>query len=102
MIPFYQDPGRVRYHDITCDNGSIWQIVGNDCKRYQDFRPILVRYDAATGKVVETVEFLENSCDPHGLAMHDGKLISCDAGIHPGWPNNDSPTSGWIFQIDFV
>jgi hypothetical protein len=21
-----------------------------------------------------------------------------DAGIHPGWPNNDSPTAGWIFQ----
>ena len=19
-----------------------------------------------------------------------------------GWPNNDSPTAGWIFQIDFV
>ena len=45
---------------------------------------------------------LPNSCDPHGLAMHDGKLISCDAGIHPGWPNNDSPTAGWIFQIDLV
>jgi hypothetical protein len=37
-----------------------------------------------------------------GLAMRDGKLISCDAGTHPGWPNNDSPTAGWIFQIDFV
>jgi hypothetical protein len=34
--------------------------------------------------------------------MHDGALISCDAGIHPGWPVNDSPTAGWIFQIDFV
>jgi hypothetical protein len=34
--------------------------------------------------------------------MFNGKLISCDAGIHPGWPNNDSPTAGWIFQIDFV
>ena len=59
-------------------------------------------YDAATGKVLETVDFAPNSCDPHGLAMHDGKLISCDAGIHPGWPNNDSPTAGWIVQIDFI
>jgi len=102
LIPFYQAPDRVRYHGIAWDDGSIWQIVGNDCKRYIDYRPCLVRYDAATGKVLETVEFLENSCDPHGLAIHDGKLISCDAGIHPGWPNNDSPTAGWVFQIDLV
>jgi len=102
LIPFYQAPDRVRYHGIAWDDGCIWQIVGNDCKRYSDYRPCLVKYDAVTGKVLETVEFLPNSCDPHGLAMHDGKLIGCDAGIHPNWPNKDSPTAGWIFQIDFV
>ena len=58
--------------------------------------------DYATGRVLETVDFVSNSCDPHGLALWNGKLISCDAGIHPGWPNRDSPTAGWIFQIDFV
>jgi hypothetical protein len=102
MIPFYQAPDRVRYHDITWDNGTIWQIVGNDSKGYSEAKPGLVRYEAATGKVLETVDFVPNSCDPHGLVMHEGKLISCDAGIHPGWPNNDSPTAGWIFQIDLV
>ena len=102
MIPFYQAPDRTRYHGIAWDNGSIWQVVGNDCQRYSDFKPCLVRHEAATGRVLEVVDFLPGSCDPHGLAMHDGKLISCDAGIHPGWPNNDSPTAGWIFQIDFV
>jgi hypothetical protein len=102
LIPFYQAPDRVRYHGIAWDNGCIWQIVGNDCKRYSDYRPCLAKYDAVTGKVLETVEFLPNSSDPHGLAMHEGRLIGCDAGIHPNWPNNDSPTAGWIFQIDFV
>jgi hypothetical protein len=102
LIPFYQAPDRVRYHGIAWDDGTIWQVVGNDSKRYSEYRPCLVRYEAATGKVLETVDFLPNSCDPHGLAMFNGKLISCDAGIHPGWPNNDSPTAGWIFQIDFV
>lgn len=103
MIPFYQDfPDRVRYHGITWDKGSMWQVVGNNSSSYKDGKPGLVRYDAATGKVLETVDFLPGSSDPHGLAMHDGKLISCDAGIHPGWPNNDSPTSGWIFRIDFI
>ncbi len=102
FIPFYQAPDRVRYHDITWDNGTIWQIVGNDSRNYSEGKPGLVRYDAATGKVLEVVDFLPGSSDPHGLTMHEGKLFSCDAGIHPGWPNNDSPTSGWIFQIDFV
>jgi hypothetical protein len=100
MIPFYQSPEKSRYHAVAWDNGAIWQVIGNDCKRYSDYQPALVKYDAQTGKVLETVEFLPNSCDPHGLAMHDGALISCDAGIHPGWPNNDSPSSGWIFRID--
>jgi hypothetical protein len=103
MIPFYQlHPNWVRYHDITWDNGTIWQVIGNDSTGHADYRPGLVRYDAATGKVLEVVELLPGSSDPHGLVMHDGKLIACDAGIHPNWPNKDSPTAGWIFQIDFV
>jgi hypothetical protein len=102
LIPFYQAPDRMRYHAIAWDNGAIWQIVGNDSKNYAEGRPGLVKYDAATGKLLETVDFVPNSSDPHGLVMHNGALISCDAGIHPGWPNNDSPTSGWIFRIDFV
>jgi streptogramin lyase len=102
FIPFYEAPDRTRYHGIAWDNGAIWQIVGNDCKSYAEYRPGLVKYDAATGKVLETVDFVSNSCDPHGLAMHDGALVSCDAGIHPGWPTNDSPTTGWIFRIDFI
>jgi len=103
LIPFYQAPDRVRYHDITMDkDGTMWQIVGNDSKSYREFKPGLVRYEVATGKVVETADFAPGFSDPHGLAMHDGKLIACDAGIHPNWPNNDSPTAGWIFQIDLV
>lgn len=102
MIPFYQAPDRNRYHDITVDGDSMWQVVGNDCKSHSEYRPALVRYELATGRVQEVVDFLPGSCDPHGLALYNGKLISCDAGIHPNWPNRDSPTAGWIFQIDFV
>jgi hypothetical protein len=39
---------------------------------------------------------------PHGLAWHDGALDSCDAGIHPGWEENTSPTHSYIFRIDLV
>ena len=47
-----------------------------------------------------TVDFQPGSCDPHGLVSHDGRLISCDAGIHPGWPGLESPHSGYIFSIE--
>ncbi|MEZ5402166.1 MAG: hypothetical protein R2729_21005 [Bryobacteraceae bacterium] len=103
MIPFYQQfPDRVRYHDIVIEGDTMWQVVGNNSRNYKEGKPGLVRYDLATGRMVETVDFVDGSSDPHGLTMHDGKLIACDAGIHPGWPNYDSPTAGWIFQIDFV
>jgi hypothetical protein len=102
FIPFYESAERPRYHAIAWDNGAIWQIIGNDCKNHTEYRAALVKYEAATGRVSEVVEFEPGSADPHGLAIHDGALISCDAGIHPGWENNDSPTSGWIFRIDQV
>src|SRR6516162_6636251 len=54
MIPFYQAPGRVRYHAIAWDHETIWQVVGNDSKSYAEYRPGLVRYEASTGKVLET------------------------------------------------
>ncbi|NDJ10111.1 MAG: hypothetical protein EBY17_02825 [Acidobacteriia bacterium] len=107
MIPFYQSAERNRYHAMAWDASvpgqpAIWQAVGNDSKSFAEGKPGLVKYDAVTGKVLELVDFLPGSADPHGLVMHNGTLISCDAGIHPNWPNNDSPMSGWIFRIDFV
>jgi hypothetical protein len=102
MIPFYQAPERNRYHGMAWDNGAIWQVIGNDSKSYKEYKPGLVKYEASTGRVLELVDLVPGSSDPHGLAMHDGALISCDAGIHPNWANSESPTSGWIFRIDFV
>jgi hypothetical protein len=95
-----------RYHAIAWDSsvpgGAIWAVTGNNSKSYKEFGAGLHKYDAATGRLLETVDFQPGSADPHGLAARDGKLISCDAGIHPGWPNYDSPSSGYIFEIDIV
>jgi hypothetical protein len=52
--------------------------------------------------MIEVIDFAPNTCDPHGLTFHQGKLISCDAGLHPGWPLWDSPYSGAIFQINIA
>jgi hypothetical protein len=102
-IPIYAPADKPRWHDMTFDaDGNIWQVTGNDSKSYKEGRPGLVKYDGKTGQVLMTYDFEPGSCDPHGLEFHNGTLISCDAGIHPGWPNYDSPTHGWIFKIEMA
>jgi hypothetical protein len=85
-----------RAHGLAWDNGSIWMVTGDEQGAG------LIRYDAVTGQLVETVRFGESDADPHGLAVHKQILYSCDAGIHPGWPENRSPTHGYIFRIELV
>jgi hypothetical protein len=102
LIPVVLPPDRSRLHGIAWDNGALWIVTGNDSKSFAEGRPGLAKYDAATGELLETVDFVPGSADPHGLAMHDGALISCDAGLHPGWRANESPTSGDIFRIDLI
>jgi sugar lactone lactonase YvrE len=83
-----------RAHGLAWDNGSIWMVTGNEEGAG------LIKYDAATGRPLETVQFPEPYPDPHGLAMFNGILYTCDAGIHPGWPENKSPTSGYICRVE--
>ena len=100
-IPIHISADRPRWHDMTFDGeGNIWQVTGNDSHSYKEGRAGLVKYDGKTGAVIGLYDFAPGSCDPHGLEMHGGALISCDAGIHPGWPNNDSPSAGWVFKIE--
>jgi len=102
-IPIYVTEEKPRWHDMTFDaQGNIWQVTGNDSKSYKEGKAGLVKYDGKTGAVIGTYDFAPDSCDPHGLEFHDGSLISCDAGVHPGWPNYDSPSNGWIFKIELA
>jgi hypothetical protein len=102
-IPIYVTQDKPRWHDMTFDGeGNIWMVTGNDSKSYKEGRPGLVKYDGRTGAVMATYDFAAGSADPHGLEFHNGALISCDAGIHPGWPNYDSPSNGWIFKIEMA
>jgi hypothetical protein len=102
-IPIYTTPDKPRWHDMTFDaDGNIWMVTGNDSKSYKEGKPGLVKYDGKTGQALMTYDFAPGSCDPHGLEFHNGTLISCDAGIHPGWPNGDSPSAGWICKIETV
>jgi hypothetical protein len=89
-----------RTHDIAYDNGAIWMVTGSG--REAGEKPGLAKYEAATGRLLETAEFLPGSADPHGLAVKDGVLYSCDPGIHPGWEYGRSPGTGYIFRIDYA
>ncbi len=112
MIPITTD----RWHGCAWDDshpgGAIWMVTGSsDVNRYvmqngklhHTTTSGLMKYDARTGALLETAEFLDGTADPHGLAMHNGKLISCDAGVGPpGFERTGSPNAGWSFEIDFV
>src|SRR5262249_36405741 len=103
MIPIYRSGEIQRWHDMTFDkDGAIWQVLGNHSTGFGEGKPSLVKYDAETGRVLETAEFLPGSADPHGLEWHDGALIRCDGGLDRGWKDHDRPASGAIFRIDFV
>src|SRR5262245_12326729 len=93
-----------RAHGIAYNpkDKSVWMVSGTGDTSQTAAAMGLTQYDAATGRVLSTAAFAKTDCDPHGLAWHDGQLYSCDAGIHPGWPDDISPTHGYIFRIDFA
>ena len=78
-------------------DNSIWLVTG-----LADGSAGLIQYDAATGRTLSTAQFAKADSDPHGLAWYNGALYSSDAGIHPGWQDDVSPTHGYIFRIDFI
>lgn len=101
-IPIYAtSEDTSRWHDMTFDDqGFIWLVTGNASKSPQTGKAGLAKYDTTTGKCLEVVSFAPGTCDPHGLVFHNGKFISCDAGHHPGWADQASKDTGWIFSIE--
>jgi streptogramin lyase len=75
MIPIQAQ----RSHETAYDNGAIWIVAGTGGGAQN--RAGLHKYDAATGRLLETVDFVDGSADPHGLLIREGVLYSCDAGV---------------------
>jgi hypothetical protein len=82
-----------RPHGLAWDNGAMWVVDGDDVAR-------LVKMDAKTGATIESIQLAAGDPDPHGLAMVNGKLYFCDAGIHPGWDRDKSTSTGWMCRVD--
>jgi hypothetical protein len=93
LIP-YSAP---RAHGLAWDNGAMWMVTGS-----ADGKAGLIKYDAATARPLEIVEFAEFFPDPHGLAIKDGVLYTCDAGIHPGWEDDVSTAHGYICRVEIL
>ncbi len=101
LLPLYNWD---RLHDVTFDDeGYLWVVTGAQyTEAIDDDRGGLAKYDVESGRLLEYAEFPEGVPDPHGLTFYNGAFYSCDAGIHPGWPGNHSPMTGYIFRIDLV
>jgi len=84
-----------RPHGLAWDNGAMWVVDGADEAR-------LVKMDAKSGATLEIIQLSAGDPDPHGLAMLNGKLYFCDAGVHPGWERDKSPHTGWVCRVDVV
>jgi hypothetical protein len=74
-----------RPHGWHGNNGAMWVVDGVDEAR-------LVKIDARTARRARAFNWAQRSRS-HGLAMLNGKLYFCDAGIHPGW-DRDKPAHG--------
>jgi hypothetical protein len=90
-----------RWHDIAFDGNAIWMVTGTS-QSIPDNQAGLAKFDAATGKLLETALFEPGACDPHGLEIVDGVFYTCDAGIAPGFIDSKSPTSRTINRLEFV
>jgi hypothetical protein len=57
----------------------------------------LQKIEAKTGKLLETLNLGPQEPDPHGLALHDGALYYCDAGLTAVTAGS---AAGYICRID--
>jgi hypothetical protein len=85
MLPVKGD----RSHGIDYENGMLWVIIAGERE--------VQKLDAKTGKVLEILKIAAADPDPHGLALHDGGLYYCDAGLTA---TSAGSAAGYICRID--
>ena len=85
-------------HGIAWDPPGIWIL-------YQQQR-LFMKQDVDTGKVLDIVSIRKDvDLVPHGIAVHNGLLYCCDAGLQAGpfgdLPD-DSPTAGYVGTVNIA
>jgi streptogramin lyase len=85
MIPVRGD----RPHGLDYDNGVLWVVIAGD--------RVVQKLDAKNGKLLEVLKIAAADPDPHGLALHEGNLYYCDAGLTA---TSEGSAAGYICRID--
>jgi hypothetical protein len=78
-----------RLHGLDWQDGAIWVVIAGD--------RLVQKVDAKTGTHLETLKLGPQEPDPHGLALHDGALYYCDAGLTAV---SAGSAAGYICRID--
>jgi streptogramin lyase len=78
-------------HGIAWYDGSIW------CK-FAGVR-LAQRIDPNSGRVQETYPLTPNDPDPHGMAIHDGYMYYCDAGLGGGRAPNPGAAPSFVCRF---
>ncbi len=80
-----------RPHGLDFDEaGDLWLVISGD--------KIIEHRDSTTGQIKEVIPFAPSDPDPHGAAIRNGYLYSCDAGIGSG-PSSTGTDPGEIFRF---
>jgi hypothetical protein len=87
MLPVRSD----RSHGLDYDNGVLWVVIAGD--------RVVQKLDAKTGEVLEILKIAPQDPDPHGLALHEGNLYYCDAGLTATFAGS---SAGSICRIDLA
>ena len=87
MLPVRGD----RPHGLDYDNGVLWVVIAGD--------RVVQKLNAKTGKVLEILKIAPQDPDPHGLALHQGSLYYCDAGLTA---TSAGSAAGYICKIDLA
>ena len=78
-----------RSHGLDYDGGALWVVMAGD--------RTVQKLDAETGKILEIQKISPQDPDPHGLALHNGNLYYCDAGLTA---TSAGSAAGYICRID--
>ena len=87
MIPIRN----ARAHGFDFEGDSIWLVEAQD--------RMLERIDPKNGKVLEVVRLTKTDPDPHGLAIHNGHMYYCDAGLTDVGTGS---APGYICRVDLI
>jgi len=85
MLPVKGD----RSHGLDYDNGALWVVISGARE--------VEKLDAKTGKILEILKLAPQDPDPHGLALHEGNLYYCDAGLTA---TTAGGAAGYVCRID--